>query len=119
MENEEQRELILETMESMLEIQLRSVRRLKKRSDAQSKKKKAAEPESRKRKSLTDLCFELLTLEGGALHVDTMVELLKKRFGRSTDRDSLASALAKKARKDERLQRVAPGTYTLNSETIQ
>jgi len=117
MENEEQRELILETMESMLEIQLRSVRRLK-RSNTQPGKRKAPGSQSRKRKSLTELCFQLLTLEGGALHVDTMVELLKKRFGRSTDRDSLASALAKKARKDERLQRVAPGTYTLNSETF-
>lgn len=118
MEYEERRELILETMESMLEIQLRSVRQLKK-SGTQTGRRKAREPESQKRTSMTELCIELLTSEGGSLHVDTMVELLKKRFERSTDRDSLASALAKKARKDERLQRVAPGTYSLSGKMSQ
>lgn len=113
MKNNENRRLILDTMESMLEVQLRSVRRMKKgvvEGDRQN------QPSTKNRTSLSDLCIDLLGSEGRPLHVDTLVELLKQRFGRNTDRDSLASALAKKARRNEYLTRVAPGTYTLQNK---
>ncbi len=113
MQKDESRKLILDTMESMLEVQLRSVRRLKK-DIAQNREQERTSPQ--KRTSLSDLCIDILTSEGRPLHLDTLVELLKQRFERSTDRDSLASALAKKARRNEYLTRVAPGTYTLQNK---
>lgn len=114
MSTEKTREIILETMESMLELQLRSVRRLKKAPAYGESKTKHA---PRKSKYLANLCEEILTSEQRPLHVDTLVELLDKRYHRSTDRDSLASALAKKARKGVQFQRVAPGTYSLRDNS--
>lgn len=116
MENREKRELILETMESMLEIQLRSVRRLKK---TEKEQKTPTERSAPKGKSLVELCADILTYEQQPLHVDTLVELLKTRYGRRTDRDSLASALAKKARRGVQFQRLDRGTYALRNNPEQ
>ena len=59
---------------------------------------KVVQRRGRKRKSLVDLSVELLTGEQHPVHVDELVELLMERYGRVTDRDSLSSALAKKAK---------------------
>ena len=67
----------------------------------------------RKRKSLVDLSVELLTDEQHPLHVDELVELLMDRYGRVTDRDSLSSALAKKAKQGVFVRRVSPATFEL------
>jgi hypothetical protein len=42
-----------------------------------------------------------------------LVDLLQERFGRLTDRDTLSSALAKKARQGVLLRQSAPATFTL------
>ncbi len=102
---------ILEVMEAMLKIQLDSVGQLLGRganSTVQSIRRR-----QRKRKYLVDLVVEILTSEKRPTHVDELVELLQQRFGRPTDRDSLASALAKKARQGVLVQRVTPATYAL------
>ena len=67
----------------------------------------------RKRKSLVDLSVELLTGAQHPVHVDELVELLLDRYGRVTDRDSLSSALAKKAKQGILVRRVAPATFEL------
>ena len=67
----------------------------------------------RKRKSLVDLSVELLTDEQHPVHVDELVELLMNRYGRVTDRDSLSSALAKKANQGMLVRRVSPATFEL------
>jgi hypothetical protein len=67
----------------------------------------------RKRKSLVELSIELLTDEQRPVHVDELVELLMNRFGRVTDRDSLSSALAKKAKQGVSVRRVSPATFEL------
>ena len=108
MENQEHRQLILETIETLLDIQLRSVR------DILGKKEQGPEPirrRERKRKSLVDLSVEILTEERRPVHIDQLVDLLSQRHGRITDRDSLSSALAKKAKQGVLVSRVAPAVF--------
>jgi hypothetical protein len=67
----------------------------------------------RRRQSLVDLSVKILTEEGKPLHVNEIVRLLQVRFGRLADRDTLSSALAKKARRGILLRQSAPATFTL------
>jgi hypothetical protein len=109
MENQ-QRELILETMETLLCLQLRSVRKMLNKEEVTVD---VVRRRGRRRKSLIDLSVELLTDEQHPLHVDELVELLMDRYGRVTDRDSLSSALAKKAKQGVFVRRVSPATFEL------
>jgi len=104
------RELILETIETMLELQLRSVRKILNKEDITVD---MVPLRGRKRKSLVDLSIELLTTEQRPVHVDELVELLIERYGRVTERDSLSSALAKKANLGVLVRRVSPATFEL------
>jgi len=106
----QQQKIVLETMETMLELQLRSVRTMLNKEEITAK---VVQRRGRKRKSLVDLCVELLTGAQHPVHVDELVELLMERFGRVTDRDSLSSALAKKAKQGILVRRVAPATFEL------
>jgi len=106
----QQRKLILETMEAMLEVQLRSIREmLGKEEDPVN----VVRRRGRKRKSLVHLSVELLTDKQRPVHVDELVELLMDYYGRVTDRDSLSSALAKKAKQGVLVRRVSPATFEL------
>ena len=105
-----QRNLILETMETLLEIQLRSIRKMLNKEEVTVD---VMQRRGRKRKSLVDLSVELLTDEQHPVHVDELVELLMNRYGRVTDRDSLSSALAKKANQGMLVRRVSPATFEL------
>jgi hypothetical protein len=105
-----QRELILETIETLLELQLRSVRKMLNKEEIAVD---VVQRRGRKRKSLVDLSVELLTDEKRSVHVDELVELLMDRYGRVTDRDSLSSALAKKAQQGVCVRRVSPATFEL------
>lgn len=108
----QQHKLILETMETMLEIQLRSIRKILGKEEGITAK--VVRKRGRKRKSLVDLSVELLTEKQCPLHVDKIVELLLEHYGRVTDRDSLSSALAKKAKQGTLISRVAPATFEIS-----
>ena len=110
MEKQEIRQVILETFEAILELQLRSVRRLRDREDgAEAPPRRKV----RKRQSLVDLSVIILAQEQRPMHIDELVELLKERHNRLTDRDSLSSSLAKKDHQGILVRRVAPGKYTV------
>ncbi len=110
MEKQEIRQVILETFEAMLELQLKSVRRLRDREEgAETPPRRKV----RKRQSLVDLSVDILTQEQRPVHIDELVELLKERHNRLTDRDSLSSALAKKDHQGILVRRVAPGKFTV------
>ena len=106
----QQRELILETIETLLELQLRSVRKLLNKEEVTTN---VVQRRGKKRKSLVDLSIDLLTDEQRPVHVDELVELLMDHYGRVTDRDSLSSALAKKAKQGLLVRRVSPATFEL------
>ena len=113
MENQEHRQLILETIETFLEIQLRSVRQIL------GRKERSRDPilrRGRKRKSLVDLSVEILTEKQCPVHIDQLVDLLRQRHGRTTDRDSLSSALAKKAKQGVLVSRVAPAVFAARGQ---
>ena len=109
MENQ-QRKLILETMETMLEVQLQSIREML---GKEEEPVNVVRRRGRKRKSLVHLSLELLTDKQRPVHVDELVELLMDYYGRVTDRDSLSSALAKKAKQGVLVRRVYPATFEL------
>jgi DNA-binding transcriptional MerR regulator len=111
--NSQQRKLILETMETMLEVQLKSIRKILGKEDTQDTQVDVVRRRGRKRKSLAHLCAELLTEKQCPVHVDELVELLMDHYGRVTDRDSLSSALAKKAKQGVLVRRVSPATFEL------
>jgi hypothetical protein len=110
MEKQVIRQVILETFEAMLELQLKSVRRLRgKEEEGETPPRRKV----RKRQSLVDLSVNILTQEQRPMHIDELVELLKERHNRLTDRDSLSSALAKKDHQGILVRRVAPGKFTV------
>jgi hypothetical protein len=102
------REIILETMETVLELQLRGVRQALGKEDC---KDVTLRSKTRKRKSLVVICGEILTERKIAVHVDELVEILREEYGRITDRDSLSSALAKKAKRGLLVRRISPATF--------
>ena len=111
MANKDQK-LILRTLETLLQLQLRSVRQLLGEEDVERVSSRRG---TVRRQSLVHTVGELLTEEKRPLHVNEMVELLRERFGRITDRDTLSSALAKKARQGVLVQQTGPATFGLLS----
>jgi len=110
MKTEEFKEILLQVLELQLEYQLRAVRQLRGKAETEAV---LPSRRGRRRQSLVDLSFQILTEEGKPLHVDDLVELLQKRFGRLTDRDALSSSLAKKARASIIFRQTAPATFAL------
>lgn len=110
MEKEDIKQALLQVLEFQLEYQLRAIRQLQGKSESESI---PAPRRGRRRQSLVDLCLKILTEEGKPLHVNELAQLLRQRFGRLTDRDTLSSALAKKARQGILLRQNAPATFTL------
>lgn len=110
MEKEDIRQVILQIFELQLEYQLRAIHQLQGKPGAETI---PAPRRGRRRQSLVDLCLKILTEEGKPLHVNELAQLLQQRFGRLTDRDTLSSALAKKARQGILLRQSAPATFTL------
>lgn len=108
--DDQQRKLILETLETVIELQLRSIRQALGKDEPQIG---AARQRGRQRKSLVNLCVKILTGEQRSVHVDELVEILRERYGRVTDRDSLSSALAKKAKQGVLVRRVSPATFEI------
>jgi hypothetical protein len=60
--------------------------------------------------------FCILTDLEAPTHVNDLVTHLRERFGRVTDRDTVSSALAKKARQGILLKQTAPATFALLQE---
>ncbi len=110
MKTEEFKEIFLQVLELQLEYQLRAIRQLQGRPQTEPV---LAPRRGRRRQSLVDLSIQILTEGHKPFHVDDLVELLQKRFGRLTDRDALSSALAKKARRGILLRQSGPATFCL------
>jgi len=110
MDKDEIKQAILEVLEVQLESQLRAIRQVR---GVQSPDSSPALRTGRRRQSLVGLSVQILTDEGKPLHVNAIAQLLQQRFGRVVDRDTLSSALAKKARSKILLRQTAPATFAL------
>ena len=80
MDKEQYRQFILKTLETSLEIQLRSIRQLLGKDDFSSG---TTSKKGRRRKSLVDLTIQLLTEEQRAIHIDgqalkSSIEIISK-----------------------------------------
>ena len=104
---------VLRVMETVLELELRAVRQA-----LGEEKMPAARPRRRgaRRQSIVDQSVQILTDEQRPVHLNELVALLRERFGRITDRDTVSSALAKKARQGVLLRQTAPATFGLLQE---
>jgi HB1, ASXL, restriction endonuclease HTH domain len=56
---------------------------------------------------------DILTEAAQPLHISTIIERAKNRFGESLDRESLVSALTKRVKRKDRFVRSAPNTFGL------
>jgi len=110
MGKEDLKEALLQILEFQLDYQLRAIRQLQGKPETEPL---LTRRHGRRRQSLIDLSLQILTEERKPLHVNDLVRLLQQRFGRLTDRDTLSSALAKKARRGILLRQSAPATFTL------
>ena len=110
MEKEDVKEVLLQVLELQLDYQLRAIRQLRGKPDEEPA---PVRRRGTRRQSLVDLSVQILTEKGRPLHVNELVQLLQQRFGRLSDRDTLSSALAKKARQGVLLRQNAPATFTL------
>ena len=110
MKKEDVKEVILQILELQLDSQLRAIRQLQGKPEAEPV---LVRRQGRRRQSLVDLSVQILTEKRKPLHVNELVQLLQEHFGRLCDRDTLSSALAKKARQGILLRQSAPATFTL------
>ncbi len=116
MEVDEVKQIILNTMETSLELQLRSVRKMKGEEDQEPIYRKRT---GKRNQSIVDLSVKILTDFNKPLHVSEICQILFKQHGRVTDRDSLSSALGKKARQGFLVRQVAPATFDLIDREMQ
>ena len=79
--SEEVRQAILETIESALDAQLRAVRKLRRGEPAETKR-----GAPRSRRSQVSIVEDILAEAGQPLHISTIIERAKSRFGQSLDR---------------------------------
>jgi len=110
MKKENFKEILLQVLELQLDYQLRAIRQLQGKPESEPV---PAMRRGKRRQSLVDLSIKLLTEKKKPLHVNELARLLQQRFGRLADRDTLSSALAKKARRGILLRQSAPATFTL------
>lgn len=100
---------ILKTIETSLRAQLKAVKELRKGEGTEEAKGPGRPP--LKGKSQTDLALEVLMVEGRALHVEEIVEEVRRRYGRELIRDSLVSAITKKIANGEVFEKTARNTF--------
>jgi len=112
-EREEADKAVLRVMETVLDLQLRAVRQALGEEEVPTMRLRRR---GARRQSIVDQSVKILTEEKRPLHVDELVNRLRDKFGRITDRDSVSSALAKKARQRLLLEQTAPATFNLRQE---
>lgn len=106
------REQVVDVAEAILSAELAAVRRLKKRTTP-------PEDTTRKRRSQTDMVYDILQQARRPLHVNAIIERARKRFHVELDRESLVSALTKRVHRQDRFQRVGPNTFALRDSEGQ
>jgi len=106
---EDIRDLILGTIESSLDAQLRAVRRLRKGSPS------AAAPR-RKGLSQVDMAYDVLKKARSPLHISELLARIRASFSVAVDRESLVSSLSKKIARGDRFRRTDKNTFGLLPE---
>ncbi len=98
------KETILDTTIVLLEAQLRAVKRLK---GAPVKEKKP------KGMSQVDLVYDILKRARSELHINDIIDRVRKIHGIALQRESIVSALSKKVARNERFVRSGKNMFAL------
>jgi hypothetical protein len=101
------REAVLSAMEASLEAQLRAIRRL--RLDPQP----ARGHRIRGRMSQVAMAEDVLRRAGVPLHINEIIERIKKLHHVEVDAESLVSALSKRVQRSDRFVREGPNEFSL------
>jgi hypothetical protein len=103
---------LLNITETLLKAQLQAIDEMRRQ---RAKAATAAEEHSRgpKHMSQTAMAADILTRAGEPLHVLEIIERIKTDYGLSASRDSLVSAILKKAAKGEGFVKTGKNTYGL------
>jgi hypothetical protein len=112
-EKEQIRKIVLQTLRASLELQLRGVKELL---DEEGPEPQGPRRTGRRRQSLVDLSLDILTENQRPMHVNELVDRLRLKYGRITDRDAISSALGKKAHQGVLFRQTAPATFEAMSE---
>lgn len=110
MKEHEVKELILEIMETSLELQLRAVRQLR---GTEAMPPPVRVRRGLRKESLVELSVRILEEAGKPLHVAEISKRLAQKFGRVTDKDSLHSSLGKKASLGMTIEKCGKGVFGL------
>ena len=102
----ELKNLILDTIESSLDAQLRAVRRLR-------KDPPPAPLPSSARLSQINMAFDILKSARSPLHISELIDRIHSRFSVAVDRESLVSSLSKTIARGDRFIRTAKNTFAL------
>lgn len=111
METETIRLVALDAVEAALEAQLREVRSLR----LAIKEKLPAKMAMRIKRSLsqTEMALEVVQSAGRPLHLTEIIRAIEERFALRVDRESLGSALTKRAIRTDRFVRTGKNTFGL------
>jgi len=96
---------LLDLFDSLLSVQLRTIRQLKNRRSTKAK------PRKKEGMSNMDMAIDILQRAGKPLHISEILAQIKSRHRASPDRESLVSALVKKVHRNQGVTRTAPNTF--------
>jgi len=108
MGNDKIRQTLLEIEEIKLKAQLRAVR------EALKGEKKPIPEGAKNRMSQVEYVFQVLKNEKIPLHVTTIIERCKDKFGVELSRESIVSALLKKVNRMDRFIKTDRNTFGLS-----
>ena len=74
---------------------------------------KGVKPQKSGRTSKIETVENVLRIAGRPLHISEIIEIAKRDFQTSLERDSVVSILIKKIKAGQKFQRTAPNTFTL------
>ncbi len=98
---------LLNLYETLLSVQLRTVRQLKNRKEVKAK------PRKKEGMSNMDMAIDILRRAAKPLHISEILAQVKSRYRVSLDRESLVSALVKKVHRNQGVIRTAPNTFAV------
>jgi len=108
MEEEKIRDIILETIVSSLEAQLRAMRRLRESAGEEGPKLKSM--------SQIDMAEDILARAKEPLHISRIIDEIERIHGVRLDRESLVSALSKRVVREDRFVRTDKNTFALKGK---
>ncbi len=109
---EDIRNLILDTIETSLDAQLRALRRLRQEPPT------AAQPRRRQGLSQVDMAYDILKKARSPLHISELLARMRTSFSVAVDRESLVSSLSKKIARGDRFLRTGKNTFGLRKEAL-